>query len=119
MPHRARTTDPQRIQVYRALSKAGRESRFWRAVAEEMLKKRRRRRTVNVIHLSRSTEPNDSVVVPGKVLGRGAIEHPIVVGTFSCSRVAMRKIEDVGGKVLPIEEMARRNPSGKGLKIIG
>lgn len=119
MPRRARTADPQRIKVYRVLSKAGRESRFWRAVAQEILKQRRRRRTVNVIHISRSTNPNDSVVVPGKVLGTGAIEHPITLGTYSCSQVALKKIERAGGKVLPIEEMVKRNPSGKGLKVLG
>ena len=119
MPRRAKIADPQRIQVYQVLSKAGRESRFWKAVAEEILKQRRRRRTVNVIHLSRSTNPNDSVVVPGKVLGTGAIGHPITLSTYSCSQVALNKIKKAGGKVLPLEEMAKRNPSGKGLKILG
>jgi len=119
LPRRARIVDPQRIQVYHVLSKAGKESRFWKAVSEEILKQRRRRRTVNVIHISRSTSPNDSVVVPGKVLGTGAIGHPITLGAYSCSPVALKKIENAGGKVLPIEEMAKRNPSGKGLKILG
>ena len=119
LPRRAKTTDPQRIQVYRVLSKAGSESRFWKAVAEEILKKRRRRRTVNITHLSRSTSPNDSVIVAGKILGTGAIRHPITVGAYSCSQTALKKIEKAGGKVLPVEEMAKRNPSGRGLKILG
>jgi len=119
LPRRAKIADPQRIRVYQFLSKAGRESRFWKAVAEEILKQRRRRRTVNVIHLSKLTSPNDSVVVPGKVLGTGAIGHPITLGTYSCSQAALNKIEKAGGKVLPLEEMAKRNPSGKGLKILG
>ena len=119
MPRRARITDPQRIQVYHVLSKAGRESKFWEAVAEDVLKPRRRRRTVNVTHLSRSTGPNDTVVVPGKVLGTGVIDHPITVGTYSCSLAALKKIEEAGGKVLPIEEMTKRKPLGRGVKILG
>lgn len=83
------------------------------------MKQRRRRRTVNIIHLSRSTNPNDSVVVAGKILGTGGIGHPITVGAYSCSQTALKKIEKAGGKVLPVEEMAKRNPSGRGLKILG
>ncbi|MCY0868523.1 MAG: 50S ribosomal protein L18e [Desulfurococcus sp.] len=92
---------------------------IWRAVAEELSKPRRRRRAVNISRLNRYTSPGDVVVVPGKVLGAGVLDHPITVAASSFSKTAIEKILKSGGRVLHILDLVSENPKGSGVKIIG
>ncbi|ADV65647.1 50S ribosomal protein L18e [Desulfurococcus mucosus] len=92
---------------------------IWGAVAEELSKPTRRRRAVNVSRINRHTAPGDIVVVPGKVLGAGDLDHPVTVAAFSFSKTAIEKIVRSGGRVLHIMDLLRENPSGSNVKIIG
>ncbi len=92
---------------------------IWRAVAEELEKPRRQRRAVNISRINRYTKEGDVVVVPGKVLGAGTLDHPVTVAAAAFSKTAIEKIKAAGGKVLSILELARENPSGSNVKIIG
>lgn len=94
-------------------------SRFWRAILEEAMKPRGRRRVVNIYKLDRHTREGDVVFVPGKILSVGKLNHPIVVSAFMLSKSAYKKIVDAGGKVLTLEEFMRTYPDGKNVKIIG
>ncbi len=67
-------------------------------------------------HLSRLGD--GPVVVPGKVLGTGPIDKKLVVGAFSFSSSARRKIEAAGGEALSIEEFLKRFPEGSGVKLV-
>jgi len=59
------------------------------------------------------------VVVPGKVLGAGKIDHPINVGAFAFSERARSKILKAKGKCLSISDLMKKNPKGANVKIIG
>ncbi len=101
-------------QAYRAYG-----APIWRAVAEKLDKPRRQRIVVNISRINRYTSPGDVVVVPGKVLGAGSIDHPVTVAAVSFSKSAIDKIVKAGGKCLTIEDLIRENPRGSGVKIIG
>jgi len=45
--------------IVRAVSKLSGERDFWRAVAEDLKRPRRKRRVVNLYELNRATSPND------------------------------------------------------------
>jgi len=92
---------------------------IWRAVAEELAKPSRQRRAVNVSRINRYTEPGDIIVVPGKVLGAGNLDHPVTVAALSFSKTALEKIRRTGGRAISIFELLRENPGGSGVKIIG
>jgi large subunit ribosomal protein L18e len=59
------------------------------------------------------------VVVPGKVLGAGRIDHPVHVAAFTFSEQARSKILRAKGKCLSILELMEKNPKGTNVKIIG
>ena len=82
-------------------------------------KSKRRRVTVNISKISRYTKENDEVIVPGKVLGSGAISHPVKVAAFDFSDKARSKIIKAKGECLTIPELAEMNPKGSNVKIIG
>jgi large subunit ribosomal protein L18e len=91
----------------------------WRAVANQLKSARSRRREVNISRIARSTSSNETILIPGKVLGSGTISHPVRVAAFKFSASATKAITDAGGECLSIQELVNSNPKGVGIKIIG
>ncbi|MBS7639514.1 MAG: 50S ribosomal protein L18e [Candidatus Bathyarchaeia archaeon] len=118
---KVKSTNPELIGLIRLLRKAARENKanIWRAVAELLSRSRRRRIAVNVSRINRYTQEGDEVVVPGKVLGAGLINHPVKVAALDFSESARRKIIGAKGKCLSIPELIKLNPKGSNVKIIG
>jgi len=107
--------------LMRFLRKQSRENnvRIWKDVAERLAKPRRKRIAVNVSRLNRYTEKKETVVVPGKVIGTGKIDHPITVAAFSFSEKAKEKIKVARGKTISLLQLIKKNPKGSNVKIIG
>lgn len=116
-----KTTNPELISLVRLLRKKSRENeaRIWRDLARHLSSSRRRRTTVNVSRLNRYTQQRETVVVPGKVLGAGKIDHAISVAAFAFSDQAKLKILKAKGKCLSILDLVKKNPKGTSVKIIG
>lgn len=116
-----KTTNPQLIHLIRFLRKqSGRNNaQIWKDVAQSLAKARRRRIAVNVSRLNRYTDRKETVVVPGKVLGAGRVDHPITVAAFSFSKKAKEKIKGAKGRTLSILQLAEEKPTGSNVKIIG
>ena len=98
-----------------ATQKAG----IWSRIAEDLALPTRKRRVVNLSRLNRFTKANETVIVPGKVLGSGMLEHNVVVAAFSFSDGAKERIEQAKGKCITITELVKQNPKGKDVRIIG
>jgi large subunit ribosomal protein L18e len=64
-------------------------------------------------------EHNDTVIIPGTLLGSGSTDKPIIVAAMKVTHSARQKICDAGGSVLTLRELIMQNPNGKGIKIIG
>lgn len=92
---------------------------IWRRLAETLSKSRRRRITVNLSRVSRHTKAGETVVVTGKVLGTGKLDHPIKIAAFQFSKQAKQKIVQAEGTCMTITELMKKNPKGSGVKIIG
>ncbi|RLF12620.1 MAG: 50S ribosomal protein L18e [Thermoprotei archaeon] len=114
-------TNPMIRRVVIALRRAYRQHhvRLWRDLMERINVPKRRRVAVNVSRINRYTSANDIVVVPGKVLGAGVLEHPVTVAALWFSKSAREKIAKAGGRSLSIEELIAEHPSGSNVKIIG
>lgn len=91
---------------------------IWKRIAEDLEKPTRQRRIVNVYSLSKHTKENDTIIVPGKVLGTGDLTHKLNVAAYTFSDDAAKKISEKG-KALTIQEIMKQNPEGKNIKIIG
>ncbi|MEM2419756.1 MAG: 50S ribosomal protein L18e [Candidatus Bathyarchaeia archaeon] len=115
------TTNPQLIELIRFLKKQSRKQKapVWKAIAEKLATSRRRRIAVNISRINRYTGKNETVVVPGKVLGAGELNHPVTVAAFAFSETAKQKIKKARGKCLTITELVKKNPKGSKVKIIG
>ncbi|MGQ9624612.1 MAG: 50S ribosomal protein L18e [Candidatus Bathycorpusculaceae bacterium] len=118
---KTKKTNPELTKLIRFLKRQSKENEanIWHDIAEELSKPRRKSITVNLSRLNRYTQKNETVVVPGKVLGTGKIDHPITVAAFAFSEKAKEKIKTVRGKCLSLLELVKKNPKGSNVKIIG
>jgi large subunit ribosomal protein L18e len=73
---------------------------------------------VNVGRISRVAAANSAVLVAGKVLGTGIIDKKVVVGAYSFSGTAKRKITGAGGAAVGIREFVGRYPDGSGVQVV-
>lgn len=121
MAKRTGPTNPILLRLIVELKKRSNEQNIniWKRVANDLEKPTRQRRVVNLSSINRYTKENDIIVVPGKVLGAGNLSHKLTISAFQFSNGAKEKIEKVGAKVIPLLELSKENPSGKGIRIIG
>lgn len=117
---RSEKTNPRIVRLIGDLKAASREngSPIWRDVAKRLEKPRRNYAAVNLSKINRHTDSNDTVLVAGKVLASGDIEHSVTVAALSFSSQAMAKIQGAGGKCLAIEKLVEEHPKGSGIKIL-
>ncbi|MCD6414850.1 MAG: 50S ribosomal protein L18e [Candidatus Diapherotrites archaeon] len=59
---------------------------------------------VNIWEINKHTKKGEVIVVPGKVLGDGVLEHPIKIAAKAFSESAKEKIVKAGGKIITLEE---------------
>ena len=91
--------------------------RIWRKVSKKLSGPRNDRVEANLYRINKKTKENDVIVVPGKVLGVGVIDHKITIACLDCSEAARKKIETSGSKLLSIEDLLEQNPEGKNVKV--
>jgi large subunit ribosomal protein L18e len=115
-----KSTNPEIIQLIRFLKKQGNENeaKIWRDVAKHLAKTKQNRAAVNLSRINRYTQKSDVVVVPGKILGSGTIDHAVTVAALNASEKAKTKLAAVNAKYVSISELVKTNPKGSNVKII-
>ena len=115
-----KTTNPQLIELISILRKQSKEQNasIWFDVADYLAKTRSQRVVVNLSTINRNSAESDIVVVPGKVLASGALDHPVTVASFEISNSAKAKLEAAKSKYITIQELIQNNPKGSNVKII-
>jgi large subunit ribosomal protein L18e len=115
-----KTTNPQLINLIGLLKKESKEKQapIWLDVADHLAKSRSQRVAVNLSKLNRHTKKADVVIVPGKLLASGNIEHSVTVASFDISDKAKAKLAAVKAKYITIPELLEKNPKGSNVKII-
>jgi large subunit ribosomal protein L18e len=113
-------TNPRLSKLIFDLKTQSREQKvaIWRDIAERLEKPTRHYAAVNISKINRHTKENEVILVPGKVLGTGNLDHPVTVAALNFSVVAEELISDSNGKCMSIEQLMKANPAGKGVRII-
>ena len=114
-------TNPELMKVIRLLREKSNETgaAIWDDTAERLSKSKHKRVCVNVSRINRHADAGETVLIPGRVLGSGAIQHAVHVGAFNFSEQARKKILKAKGKCLSIPELVKKNPTGSKIKMIG
>ncbi len=91
------------------------KSKFWWVIAKELEKSRRTRPEVNLYKLSKVTKDGETVLVPGKVLGTGTLDHKLNVIALSFSATALEKL---GKMAVTLSDLVDSGKTPKAVRII-
>ncbi|NHJ23167.1 MAG: 50S ribosomal protein L18e [Candidatus Lokiarchaeota archaeon] len=91
--------------------------RIWKQVSKKISGPRRNRIEANLYRINKKTKENDTIVIPGKILALGDLDHKLTIACLDYSTSAKDKIEKSGSKLISIEELLEQNPDGKNVKL--
>ena len=94
-------------------------SDLWKRIALDLSMPSRQRRSVNISRIAYNSKENETIVVPGKVLGSGEISHKLTISAFSFSSSAIEKLKKAGARIVSFENLINENPKGSNIRIIG
>lgn len=113
-------TSPRLSRLIADLKATARDSGagVWHDVAARLEKPRRTHAEVNLGRIERYAREEDTVIVPGKVLGSGVLEKGVTVAAVDFSRTAETKIRQADGEPIQLEQALERNPSGSNVTVL-
>lgn len=121
MAKRTGTTNPLLRDLIMELKKMGNEQsvNLWKRIALDLESPTRQRRIVNLSKINRHTKENEIIVVPGKVLGSGMLNHKLTISAYQFSEQAKNKLEKAGAEIVSLLDLSKEKPNGKKIRIIG
>ena len=120
MAREIKKTNPNLIALIKNLRKQSYEEEvaIWKEVAIKLEKPCRNQAEVSLSHINKYTEDGETVVIPGKVLSDGKLDHKVTIAALGFTKNAEAKIEKFGCEALSIAELAEANPKGSNVKIM-
>ncbi|MDR2874171.1 MAG: 50S ribosomal protein L18e [Methanobrevibacter sp.] len=120
MGKRITKTNPNLVELIRALKDkyAVEGSAIWEDVAKRLERATRRRAEVNLFSINRNSAEDETVLVPGKVLASGFLDHKVKVVALNFSSLAKERIEGIGGECISIKDIMELNPKGRNIRIL-
>ncbi len=120
----ARTTEyenPERLRIIKKLKQKAKTEHvaMYDKISEELSRVRKNRRAVNIRKINRFTKEGDIVVVPGKVMGDGFLDHKVEIAAFSFTSGAEEKIAQSESTALTIEDFVENWKPVSNIKFIG
>ena len=91
---------------------------FWHYVAKLLARPKRQSIQVNLDKIDRLCKENSTILVAGKVLGKGEINKKIKLAAFNISEQARTKLKESGSSFLELEELLHKSPDVKEIKLI-
>ncbi|WP_138797460.1 50S ribosomal protein L18e [Halostella sp. PRR32] len=112
-------TNPRLSSLVAELKSVARDSdaNVWKDVAARLEKPRSTHAEVNLGRIERYAREDETVIVPGKVLGSGAIQKNVTVAAVDFSSTAETKIEKVG-ETIDLAQAIEQNPEGSNVRVI-
>ena len=106
-----RKTNPRIVSLILTLKERANANAapIWKDIARRLEMPSRNYAAVNISKINRHTAKDDVLLIPGKVLGAGLLDHPVTVAALNFSESAAKKITEAGGKCLSLEEIWKQN----------
>jgi large subunit ribosomal protein L18e len=112
--------NPELVRLIVELRRAARSHHapIWASVADRLERPRHQTNPVNLGHLDRLADADETVVVPGKLLADGPFSKRLTVAAFAYSAEARMKIHAAGGAALSVHDLLRTKPDGAGVRLL-
>jgi len=113
-------TDPNLVELIKNLKEKSikEEVAIWKDVAKRIQRSTRRRAEVNLSKINRISNVDETLLIPGKVLAGGDLDHKVNVVALNFSKIAQEKIEKSGGECISISNILEKNPKGTNIRIL-
>jgi len=98
---------------------AAKKNEAWHRLAEILSGSRRARAEINLEQINEVAGDSEIIIIPGKVLSQGKLDKKMKIAALNFSESAREKISHSKGECLSILEEIKKNPSAKGIKILG
>jgi large subunit ribosomal protein L18e len=120
MSRKSTKTNPNLIEIIRNLKEKSYTEKvaIWKDVAQRLERATRKRANVNLSTINRSSINEETVLIPGKVLSDGVLNHKVNVVALNFSKTAQEKIETAGGECISLNEILNINPKGSSIRIL-
>ncbi|MDE1865172.1 MAG: 50S ribosomal protein L18e [Candidatus Micrarchaeota archaeon] len=102
------------LQELKGASRGERNAKLWKRVLELSAVPARSRRSVNIYKINKYTKDGDNVVVPGKVLSEGRMDHKVNITAIEFSASALVRLRDSQCTVRGLGDMLKE----KGIKLV-
>jgi large subunit ribosomal protein L18e len=89
---------------------------FWLKIADML--SRPGNYSINLDKLDHLTKEKETVIVPGKLLATGSLNHSLKIAAFSASESAKQKLKLSKSQFLTIKELLKQNPKGADVRIL-
>ena len=109
-----RKDNPELIKTIIMLKKHN--SKIWLDTANILSNSRRKNKGVNISKINKLTKANEVIVVPGKILSEGELNHALTIAFLKISGKARDKLKKA--ELMTIEQLCNKNREGVGVKII-
>lgn len=121
MPQNIQKTNPLLIDLINQLKKEAQEKNkpLWKDIALRLQKSSKNWPEVTLKRIDAHVNEKETALIPGKVLSTGELTKKIPVAAWSFSEKAKEKITKAGGTVMTIDELLKKNPEGKNIRIMG
>ena len=121
MVKRTGPTNPHLQQLIRDLRKLSsqKQVKLWKRIAEDLERPTRIRRRVNLYRVEKYLGDGETALIPGKLLSLGNLTKKVEIAAYQASAQAKEKIQKAGSKFLTLQELMKKNPQGKKIRIIG
>jgi len=91
---------------------------FWHNVAKLLSRPKRKSISVNLDKINKIAKESSTILVAGKILARGDLTKKLNIAAFRTSEEARNKIKASGSSYFKIEELVKKNPDAKDIKLI-
>jgi large subunit ribosomal protein L18e len=121
MAQKVNKTNPLLINLINQLKKQSleKEAPIWKDIALRLEKSQKNWAEVNLNRISAHVHDKETALVPGKVLSTGDLTKKVTIAAWAFSDKAEMKIKKAGGTSISIEELMKKNPEGKNIRIMG
>jgi len=121
MSRKMNKTNPVLINLIHELKKQSieKEAPIWKDIALRLEKPSQNWSEVNLNRISKYVHEKETALIPGKVLSTGTLTKKVSIAAWSFSDKAVEKIKKAGGTTMSIEDLMKKNPNGKDIRIMG
>jgi len=114
-------SNPLKQELINELNKLASEKNIpmFKRVAYDLELPLRKNRIVNLSRINLVTKEGEVIVVPGKVLGNGSLDHKLTIAAYSFSKGALDSINKINAKAVLLKDFIKEEIKGKKVKLIG